>query len=86
MTNTRPRTLARDTEGRLDDAILDAISPYLGEQTAREMIEEHAITREPPGPEGMVAKLDRMQSCTAGQEWLESHPNASWDEIVAAKI
>ena len=81
-----PRTLARDTEQRLTTSLFDAIAAHLGEETARRMIEEREFEYTPPKPEGMVAKLHRMQGSIRGREWLAAHPDATWDDIRRAHL
>ena len=81
-----PRTLARDTEQRLTDGIADALTPFFGEDAAKKMVDERVIERPPRPPEGMVAKLRRLQESTEGQAWLTAHPDASWSDIVSAPL
>ena len=77
---------ARTTEQRRVESVCEAAAPFVGMEVARRLVEQRDSVYEEGEGEGTVAKLDRMRETTRGRRWLREHPNATWNDIEAARM
>jgi len=87
--STPSASRARAAERRLTEGIAQAINDIIDDPGLTHALmqeREEALMHDPGDGESPVAKLQRMQQTTRGQQWLQSHPDASWDDIAQAPL